>query len=152
MGVGAFKDWSEIERYLTVESVTEPNPEAHARYQALFEVYLDLYPTLRPTFGRLAELTRRAREAGGPRQVCRWECRHGAVPLQRRGHALRSALGAGRVLTDGLGRCPHQQPGDAEQYHEPDGLFGTLPFQHFAAQDGQPDDRRPEPGDCLDLR
>jgi len=56
MGVGSFADWGEIERYLTVEHVTQPDPEAHERYQQLVALYLDLYPTLQPTFNRLARL------------------------------------------------------------------------------------------------
>ena len=34
-----------------------PDPGAHARYDELFAVYRDLYPALRPAFGRLRDLT-----------------------------------------------------------------------------------------------
>jgi xylulokinase len=53
MAVGAFKDWREIERFVTVAGVTAPNARHAARYQELFELYLDLYAILKDTFPRL---------------------------------------------------------------------------------------------------
>jgi sugar (pentulose or hexulose) kinase len=38
-----------------IESRTEPDPIAHARYDALFAVYRDLYPALRPAFHALGD-------------------------------------------------------------------------------------------------
>jgi xylulokinase len=53
MAVGAFRDWREIERFVTVAGVTAPNARHAARYQELFELYLDLYAILKDTFPRL---------------------------------------------------------------------------------------------------
>ncbi len=43
MGVGAFSDWREIERFVTVTGRIEPNSERHARYRELFQTYRELY-------------------------------------------------------------------------------------------------------------
>ena len=55
MGVGAFDDWGQIERFLKINAVTEPNMENHERYKRLFELYLELYRANKPLFGRLLE-------------------------------------------------------------------------------------------------
>ncbi len=55
MGMGAFKSWSEIERYIQVAAVTEPDLEKHARYEQLFRVYLDTYQALKGLYPRLNE-------------------------------------------------------------------------------------------------
>jgi len=46
MGVGAFEDWSEIERFVEVDERLEPNEENHRRYRELYQVYRSLYPAL----------------------------------------------------------------------------------------------------------
>ncbi|MFQ5855988.1 MAG: FGGY-family carbohydrate kinase [Anaerolineae bacterium] len=43
MGIGAFDDWRDIERYITLAAVTEPDMEAHEQYQGLFQIYRELY-------------------------------------------------------------------------------------------------------------
>ncbi|NMC79910.1 MAG: FGGY-family carbohydrate kinase [Chloroflexi bacterium] len=55
MGIGAFKGWGEIEKYIKVAHVTEPNPQNHARYQKLFVLYREIYESLKDKFPRLAE-------------------------------------------------------------------------------------------------
>ncbi|HEC22681.1 MAG TPA: carbohydrate kinase [Chloroflexi bacterium] len=57
MGIGAFEGWSQIERYLLIESVIEPNPEHHALYRRQFELYRALYEANRGLFPRLLTLT-----------------------------------------------------------------------------------------------
>ncbi len=54
MGVGAFDQWSDIERYITISAVTEPNFEHHARYQQLFALYREIYEALKEKYPRLA--------------------------------------------------------------------------------------------------
>lgn len=46
MGVGAFEDWSEIERFVEVDERVEPDEENHRRYRELYEIYRSLYPAL----------------------------------------------------------------------------------------------------------
>lgn len=53
MGVGAFQDWGEIERYITIEAVTEPNLSHHAHYQELFSIYRQAYERLKDLFPAL---------------------------------------------------------------------------------------------------
>jgi len=55
MGVGAFKQWDEIERFIKVSTITQPNPENHVRYQKLFVLYREIYESLKDIFPRLAE-------------------------------------------------------------------------------------------------
>ena len=54
MGVGVFTDWSQIERFITVRSVTQPDPQRHATYMKAYALYRDLYESLKPLFPRLA--------------------------------------------------------------------------------------------------
>ncbi len=60
MGVGAFRDWSEIERFIEVSTVTEPNLQNHDCYEALFGIYREVYENLKSTYPKLAEITARA--------------------------------------------------------------------------------------------
>lgn len=55
MGVGAFKEWNEIERFIKISTITKPNPENHIRYQKLFKLYREIYESLKDKFPRLAE-------------------------------------------------------------------------------------------------
>ncbi len=54
MGTGRFQAWEEIERYINISAVTEPNPEHHARYQQLFTLYRQAYERLKDLFPQLA--------------------------------------------------------------------------------------------------
>jgi xylulokinase len=56
MGVGAFKRWDEIERYIKISTVTIPDMEKHARYDKLFILYREIYESLKDKFPRLAEI------------------------------------------------------------------------------------------------
>ena len=56
MGVGAFKRWDEIEHYIKISSITQPDPENHIRYQKLFGLYREIYDSLKDKFPRLAEI------------------------------------------------------------------------------------------------
>ncbi len=56
MGVGIFKDWGEIERFITIQQVTEPDPKRHQRYQELFVLYHELYESLKEKFPKLSQL------------------------------------------------------------------------------------------------
>lgn len=58
MGVGAFSRWDEVERYIKISTVTQPNPENHLRYQKLFVLYREIYESLKDKFPRLAEVAR----------------------------------------------------------------------------------------------
>jgi xylulokinase len=56
MGVGAFQGWEEIERYIQIEGVVEPNPVNHARYREFFHLYQTIYQALKDVYPRLASL------------------------------------------------------------------------------------------------
>jgi xylulokinase len=56
MGVGAFKRWDEVERYIKISTITEPDPENHIRYQKLFGLYREIYEALKDKFPSLAEI------------------------------------------------------------------------------------------------
>jgi len=50
MGIGQFKGWEEIERFIQVSSVVRPDPKAHGRYRELFTIYRGLYESLKEKF------------------------------------------------------------------------------------------------------
>jgi xylulokinase len=54
MGVGIFKEWGEIEKFIEINQVTQPNLENHKRYQALFTIYREVYEDLKETYPKLA--------------------------------------------------------------------------------------------------
>jgi xylulokinase len=54
MGIGVFQDWGEIERYINISAVTEPDPERHKRYQQLFSLYREIYQALKDMYPRLS--------------------------------------------------------------------------------------------------
>lgn len=56
MGVGAFKRWDEVERYIKISTITKPDPENHMRYQKMFGLYREIYESLKDKFPRLAEI------------------------------------------------------------------------------------------------
>jgi xylulokinase len=47
MGTGAFREWSEIERFVAVAETIEPDPGAHEAYGRPYAAYRALYPALR---------------------------------------------------------------------------------------------------------
>jgi xylulokinase len=53
MGVGVFSGWDEIERFVSVEAVVEPDDAAAAAYGELYAAYRELYPALRPVLMHL---------------------------------------------------------------------------------------------------
>ncbi len=55
-GVGVFRDWNEIERFIRIEAVTEPRPENFALYQDLFKIYRQIYENLKTTYPELVRL------------------------------------------------------------------------------------------------
>ena len=56
MGVGAFSQWEEIEKYIRIKNITQPNQESHTRYRALYPLYRQLYETNRENFRLLAKI------------------------------------------------------------------------------------------------
>jgi xylulokinase len=54
-GVGVFQDWSEIERYIRIAEVVEPDPAAQEMYGRLFSLYRRLYGVLKDLFPSLGE-------------------------------------------------------------------------------------------------
>ena len=55
MGVGAFRDWAEIERFIEISEVIEPNSATKRLYQNHFEIYKDIYRSLKGQFPKLLD-------------------------------------------------------------------------------------------------
>ena len=55
-GVGIWSSVEEATNMLTVETEVLPDFKNSRTYNELFEVYKDLYPTLKPTFNKLSEI------------------------------------------------------------------------------------------------
>jgi xylulokinase len=56
MGVGSFSDWGEIEKYIELANVTQPNGERHEKYRQLFQLYRQLYETNKDNYRLLARI------------------------------------------------------------------------------------------------
>jgi xylulokinase len=56
MGVGAFSEWSQIERYISLETTTRPDMKNHAHYIKMYELFRQLYESNRQNFDHLARL------------------------------------------------------------------------------------------------
>jgi xylulokinase len=54
-GIGLFREWTEIDRFIRIKEVVTPNRETQQRYDALFAVYHGLYGALRDHFRALYE-------------------------------------------------------------------------------------------------
>jgi len=50
MGIGAFGEWAQIERFIHIEGIVDPNPAAHAVYRERYPLYRQLYEVNRPLF------------------------------------------------------------------------------------------------------
>jgi xylulokinase len=57
MGVGAFTNWDEVERYIRVSTVTQPDLKNHQLYQQMFILYREIYESLKDKFPRLEQIT-----------------------------------------------------------------------------------------------
>jgi len=55
VGVGIYRDYDVVKDWVRLGDRTTPNPESHARYRKLYEVYRGLYPALKDHYVRLAE-------------------------------------------------------------------------------------------------
>lgn len=53
MGVGAFSSWAEIERFIEVRELVEPETTLASVYEELYAAYRELYPALAPVLRRL---------------------------------------------------------------------------------------------------
>jgi xylulokinase len=53
-GVGIFDDWADIDRFINIAAVVEPDRAAHARYETLFVLYLELYLRNRDLFEKIS--------------------------------------------------------------------------------------------------
>ncbi len=51
--IGAFQSWSDIQGYVHVSEVIEPDARAHAEYERLYPVYREIYARLRTLYPRL---------------------------------------------------------------------------------------------------
>ncbi|HYL80511.1 MAG TPA: FGGY-family carbohydrate kinase [Candidatus Acidoferrum sp.] len=49
-GVGLFQAWQDIERFIRIAEVVEPDPRLHDRYRELFTIYRGLYDSLKGHF------------------------------------------------------------------------------------------------------
>jgi xylulokinase len=63
MGVGAFQKWEQIEQYISVSMVNEPDMANHALYLQLFGLYREFYESLKDKFPRLVRISGQIQEA-----------------------------------------------------------------------------------------
>ena len=53
MGVGAVDSWSETEKYIQLTTTTDPQPDRHAKYRQVYQLYRDLYEANQDVYGLL---------------------------------------------------------------------------------------------------
>ena len=56
MGIGLYEKGSDVKKWVKVEKVIKPNPEAHEKYQDYYEIYRELYPTNKDLMHRISHL------------------------------------------------------------------------------------------------
>lgn len=56
MGVNAFDSWADIERYIEIADITQPDMEKHQRYVQLFELYKQIYLSNKDNFVQLTKI------------------------------------------------------------------------------------------------
>lgn len=56
MGVGAFTDWGEIEKFIHLKTPTLPDMERHERYHELFKLYCEIYESNKQNYIRIAKI------------------------------------------------------------------------------------------------
>jgi xylulokinase len=54
-GIGVFSEWQEIERFIEVSAVTEPDMNRHARYDGLYKIYREIYERLKDVYPELVK-------------------------------------------------------------------------------------------------
>ena len=54
MGVKAFTGWGEIEKYIRIAAITQPDMDHHEKYRQLFDIYQQLYQVNKGNFRNLA--------------------------------------------------------------------------------------------------
>jgi xylulokinase len=57
-GIGVFQDWDEIEKYIQVSTITQPNMVNNARYMHLFKLFREIYERLKDLYPQLSETSR----------------------------------------------------------------------------------------------
>lgn len=62
IAIRAFKCWDEIEKYIKISGVTEPDLKNHAKYNELFLLYREIYESLKDKFPRILETSESTRE------------------------------------------------------------------------------------------
>ena len=56
VGAGVFGGFDVIDRFITIESVTEPNPDNRKQYEKMMPIFEQAYHALVEVYERLAEL------------------------------------------------------------------------------------------------
>ncbi len=56
IGVGRFASTAEAAQWVKIKTIVQPNPEAHAQYEAYYQIYRELYTRNRPLMQQLTRL------------------------------------------------------------------------------------------------
>jgi xylulokinase len=56
LGVGIFKEFSDIKKWVTIDATNTPDPQSQKVYRKLYKVYRDLYPATKDLMHTLAEM------------------------------------------------------------------------------------------------
>jgi xylulokinase len=56
LGVGIYKEFSDIKKWVTIDATNEPDPNSQKVYRKLYKLYRDLYPATKELMHTLAEM------------------------------------------------------------------------------------------------
>jgi xylulokinase len=61
VGIGLYEKISDVKQWVKIETVIDPNPEAHAAYQEFYDLYRELYPINKELMHRISEIQKRVK-------------------------------------------------------------------------------------------
>jgi xylulokinase len=61
VGIGLYEKISDVKQWVKIETVIDPNPEAHAAYQEFYDIYRELYPTNKELMHRISAIQKRVK-------------------------------------------------------------------------------------------
>jgi xylulokinase len=61
LGIGLYQNLEDVKQWVKIETVVEPNPQAHAAYQEFYDIYRALYPANKDLMHRLSAIQKRAK-------------------------------------------------------------------------------------------
>ena len=56
VGIGLYEKISDVKKWVKIETIVKPNPEAHEKYEKFYKIYRSLYPATRDIMHELVAI------------------------------------------------------------------------------------------------